>query len=317
MVKTSKSKTSETGTNVKQEVLDELKPFENSLISQLDISENSFAIDTKVKKSLSKTDKKFVITHLYPDQMSIYGDMGNILALRHRLKKYGFKVIYKTVNIGQSLPVDTDIYFVGGGQDQEQFEIFKDLIYKKQRLIADIEDNVPLLAICGGYQLLGEKFTTGEGLVIDGIGVFDVTTVAPDSNIKTRCVGNILTECLIPELAGEQLIGFENHSGQTEFNPTKKCKPLGKVVSGFGNNLDKKFEGAVYKNAIGTYLHGSCLPKNPALADYLILQAIRRRAEKGLLDPQVYIETRKTEIDDSVIHKLREKLIVKIMQEKV
>lgn len=263
---------------------------------------------------MTKPEKQIVITHLYPKQMSIYGDMGNIIALKFRLKKYDFKVIYQTVDPGQDLPTNTDIYFMGGGQDQEQFEIFKDLMYKRKQLVNDIEDNVPLLAICGGYQLLGEKFTTGEGLVIDGIGLFEVTTTAPDSSVKSRCVGNILTECLIPEIIGEKLIGFENHSGQTRFTGTKKCKPLAKVISGFGNNIDKKYEGCVYKNAIGTYLHGSCLPKNPALADYLIFQAIRRQAEKGLLDPKIYIETRKIEIDDDVVEKLREDLIVKILK---
>jgi CobQ-like glutamine amidotransferase family enzyme len=246
--------------------------------------------------------------------MSIYGDMGNIIALKYRLKKYGFKPVYKTVNPGEDLPTDTDIYFMGGGQDQEQFEIFKDLMYKKKQLINDIEDNVSLLAICGGYQLLGEKFTTGDGLIIDGVGVFDVITTAPDTNVKSRCVGNILTECLIPDLLGEKLIGFENHSGQTKFSSNKKCKPLAKVIVGFGNNIEKKYEGCVYKNAIGTYLHGSCLPKNPVLADYLIFQAIRRQAEKNILDPKIYIETRKIEIDDDIVQKLREQLLVKILK---
>jgi len=127
-------------------------------------------------------------------------------------------------------------------------------------------------------------------------------------------VGNILTDCLIPELLGEKLVGFENHSGQTRFTGNTKSKPLAKVIAGYGNNIEKKYEGCTYKNAIGTYLHGSCLPKNPALCDYLIFQAIRRRAEIGLLNPKIYIETRKKEIDDDVVEKLREDLIVKILK---
>jgi|LakMenEpi03Aug12_release.lakeMendotaPanAssembly.Ray.scaffolds.fasta_scaffold08831_3 CobQ-like glutamine amidotransferase family enzyme len=249
---------------------------------------------------MPKTNLKFRITHLYPEQMSIYGDYGNIIALKHRLSKYGLEVVYQKVNPKQKLPIKTDLYFIGGGQDKQQYEIFKDLIYKKQKLIEDIENNVPVLAICGGYQLLGQKFVTGEGLQIDGLGVFDVVTRALDSSVESRCVGNVIAQCLIPEIKKVNLVGFENHSGQTVFLSQEKSKPLAEILVGFGNNSEKKYEGCVYKNAIGTYLHGSCLPKNPELCDHLIKQALRRKAENGEMDPQTYIKIFKQKIDDTI-----------------
>jgi lipid II isoglutaminyl synthase (glutamine-hydrolysing) len=275
------------------------------------------------------------ITHLYPKEMSIYGDLGNILAMKYRLKEYGFDVIYQTVGLGQDLPTKTDWYFMGGGQDKEQEMIFRDLYEKRKNLILDIENGVGLLAICGGYQLFGQSFLTGNGIEAKGIGVFDVITKAPSDAVKDRCIGNIISECLIQDLKGEKLIGFENHGGQTEFNYSKidpesqfkktqknaaffggllgsglgvgesiggvigrnndpfrkkhlektfipdfngqKCKPLGKVMIGKGNNSMGIYEGCVYKNAVGTYLHGSCLPKNPALCDWFIKKILERK----------------------------------------
>ena len=249
---------------------------------------------------MPKNKLKFRITHLYPEQMSIYGDYGNIVALKYRLAKYGIEVIYQKVNPKQKLPAKTDLYFIGGGQDKQQYEIFKDLIYKKERLIGDIENNVPILAICGGYQLLGQKFVTGEGLQIDGLGIFEVATRAMDTEVESRCIGNVVAECLIPEIKGAKLVGFENHSGQTVFLENAKSKPLAEIVTGYGNNSEKKFEGCVYKNAIGTYLHGSCLPKNPELCDYLIKQGLRRKAETGEMDPQTYLKIFKEKIDDTI-----------------
>lgn len=244
----------------------------------------------------------FFITHLYPKHMSIYGDMGNILAIQYRLKKMGVRYVYQTVDIGEPLPEQTDFYFIGGGQDNEQYLIFRDLLTKKQKLVEDIKNNVGLLSICGGYQLLGKSFVTGDGRQIVGIGIFPVVTRSPDNAVKSRCIGNIVTECLIPELKGYRLVGFENHGGQTFFDPDiasnwsktvdganciensddidgsvcdhlglSKAQPLGITLSGFGNNSTQKLEGCVVNRAVGTYLHGSCLPKNPKLADWFIL----------------------------------------------
>jgi lipid II isoglutaminyl synthase (glutamine-hydrolysing) len=220
---------------------------------------------------------KFFITHLYPEEMSIYGDMGNIIAMRYRLEKYGFEVVYQTVEQGQGLPETTDWYFMGGGQDKEQEIIYKDLLTKKSKLMKDVEGGAGLLAICGGYQLLGQKFITGNGIEVEGLGIFDVVTRAPGNSVQQRCIGNIIEECLIDELKGVNLVGFENHGGQTEFVSEARCQPLGKVLKGFGNTYDSGYEGCVYKNAVGTYLHGSCLPKNPELTDWFIKNAIQNR----------------------------------------
>ncbi len=212
--------------------------------------------------------------------MSIYGDMGNIIALKYRLGKLGFEVLYQEVNPGEELPEKTDFYFIGGGQDKEQLQIFEDLLSKKAKLLNEIEQNVPVLAICGGYQLLGQSFLTGDGKQIAGIGILPVDTKAPDLSVKSRCIGNIAIKSNIPELKDVVLVGFENHSGQTYFKDgfdTSQVYPLGEVIFGFGNNSVEKIEGCVYKNVIGTYMHGSCLPKNPELSDYLIKKSIENK----------------------------------------
>jgi lipid II isoglutaminyl synthase (glutamine-hydrolysing) len=242
---------------------------------------------------------QFFITHLYPDEMSIYGDMGNIIAMRYRLQKYGFDVVYQTVGQGQDLPATTDWYFMGGGQDKEQEVIYKDLLEKKTQLLSDIEGGVGLLAICGGYQLLGQQFITGNGVDVEGIGVFEVTTKAPGKNVKQRCIGNVVEECMIDDLKGQVLVGFENHGGQTEPVNAETFKPLGRVIAGYGNANDSGYEGCVYKNAIGTYLHGSCLPKNPQLTDWFIHKAIERR--------KLVIDLPK--IDDTISIKVKECLL--------
>jgi lipid II isoglutaminyl synthase (glutamine-hydrolysing) len=224
----------------------------------------------------------FYITHLYPKEMSIYGDMGNILALSFRLKLMGLTPVYQTVGIGQELPNKTDFYFIGGGQDKEQLVIFKDLLSKKDKLITDIEKGMSLLAICGGYQLLGRKFLTGDGHQIEGIGLFPIETKAPDNSVKSRCIGDLVVECQIPELGGIKLVGFENHGGQTYFTQSNQAYPLGQVVVGFGNNATEKHEGCIYKHAVGTYLHGSCLPKNPELTDWLIASALHEKTDVNI-----------------------------------
>ncbi|MBC7472220.1 MAG: glutamine amidotransferase [candidate division SR1 bacterium] len=231
--------------------------------------------------------------------MSIYGDMGNIIAMRFRLEKYGFEVIYQIVGQGQDLPETTDWYFMGGGQDKEQEVIYQDLLKKKKKLSKDIENGVGLLAICGGYQLLGKQFITGNGVDVEGLGIFNVITKASGKNVKQRCIGNVVEECMIDELKGQVLVGFENHGGQTEAGLAGSFKPLGRVIAGFGNTYDSGFEGCVYKNAIGTYLHGSCLPKNPQLTDWFIHKAIEK--QKLVIDLP--------KIDDMIGIKVRECLL--------
>ena len=226
------------------------------------------------------TQPVFYLTHLYPEALNIYGDMGNILAMQYRLKAMGLRPIYQPVPAGKELPSKTDWYFLGGGQDKEQSAVISDLLTKKKRLFHDISQGVGLLAICGGYQLLGQKFLTGKGELIPGLGLFEVETRAPNPGVKARCIGNLVTRCQIPELREVSLVGFENHSGQTTVLPAAQSQggfALGEVVSGYGNNLSGKDEGYVLKNAVGTYLHGSCLPKNPRLADWFIQKALARK----------------------------------------
>jgi CobQ-like glutamine amidotransferase family enzyme len=258
-----------------------------------------------ISKVTSLSDEPIYVTHLYAKEMSIYGDMGNILALSYRLEKLGWSIIYQPTTIGQTLPEKTDFYFMGGGQDKEQELIFQDLLGLKDRLLEDLEKGVPMLAICGAYQLLGQKFLTGSGVVIDGLGYLEVETKAPDNSVKSRCIGNIVEECLLPELEGVCLVGFENHGGQTYFTSQEKCRPLAKVKRGFGNNRLEKIEGCVRKNTVGTYLHGSCLPKNPELADWFIQKIL----EVKFTGQKIELDWSKLKISDEVVIALRQKLI--------
>ena len=221
------------------------------------------------------------ITHLYPQNMNLYGDLGNIITLKKRLEWRGYKITINNVEIGESINnLQTDIYFFGGGQDKDQVKVFKDLVKtKKHKLIEDIEKGIPLLAICGGYQLLGKYFLDSDGNKIEGIAIAEFETIAPSADMKQRAVGNLVTEILNPEIYDHYtklrtLVGFENHSGRTRLNDLEKIKPLGKVLYGFGDNEDKISDGMIYKNVIGTYMHGSVLPKNPHLADFIIKKAL-------------------------------------------
>ncbi len=225
------------------------------------------------------------ICHLYPDLMNLYGDRGNVIALARRAAWHGLTVQLSHVSVGS--PVDFrryDILFIGGGQDREQRIICRDFQEAKGSSLAEaVEDGVVLLAICGGYQLLGEYYQTSTGERLPGIGVLDVYTEAGDG----RMIGNVVVEST---LAGEPrtLVGFENHSGRTYLGPG--VQPLGRVKVGGGNNGQDGTEGAVYRNVIGTYLHGSLLPKNPWLTDYLIARALERRygsAELRTLDDDI------------------------------
>jgi lipid II isoglutaminyl synthase (glutamine-hydrolysing) len=244
--------------------------------------------------------------------MSIYGDMGNITALKHRLGKIGVDLVYQVVELGDPFPTRTDFYFMGGGQDKEQSLIFQDLLNKSEKLIKDIENEVPILAICGGFQLLGQYFITGEGVEIPGIGIFPVVTKAPDNAVKSRCIGNIIMRSNIKEI-DSIFVGFENHSGQTYFvdSANIQAKPLGKVLYGFGNNSTEKLEGCVYKNAIGTYMHGSCLPKNPELADYLIKKSLQRKMAQGELPAGFDLNTLDLNIDDTIAINAKKSIIYK------
>jgi CobQ-like glutamine amidotransferase family enzyme len=212
------------------------------------------------------------IVHLYPDLMSVYGDRGNVLALRRRAEWRGIDVEVRELSLGGTLDPDTvDLVFFGGGQDLEQAVVSPDFLRQKGEAVRQaVDDGAALLSVCGGYQLLGESYTTVDGQELPGAGLFQVRSVPGPK----RHIGNVLIET---NLDGQHrtLVGFENHSGRTYLGPS--TQPLGRTVIGAGNNGEDGTEGAVYKAAIGCYLHGSLLPKNPWLADRLLAQALRHR----------------------------------------
>jgi len=234
-----------------------------------------------MKKEFYNTsgEKKLTIGHLYPDLMNIYGDRGNIIALKQRAfwRKIDVEII--NISLGDELKEGiADIYFFGGGQDRSQITVASDLKRLKRTIKTDIENGTPALTICGGYQLFGHYYKDQQGKKLEGISIFDAYTIAG----KVRMIGNIKIKTL-PPLPQTQVLGFENHSGQTFLG--KKEKPFGKVLAGFGNNPKSKLEGIIYKNAIGTYLHGSLLPKNPKIADWLLQKALERKYKGFELSP--------------------------------
>jgi CobQ-like glutamine amidotransferase family enzyme len=210
---------------------------------------------------------ELVIVSLYPRDMNIYGDRGNVLALTRRAREHGFEPRVVEVNPGDALPERIDIVIGGGGQDSGQSRVAADLLLRGDEIRALAADGVPMLMICGLYQLFGRRFITHTGEELTGIGVLDVETRGGD----TRMIGNIVLEA---EGLGE-VIGYENHSGNTVLG--SGSRPLGRVLQGDGNNPRDGVEGARTGNVIGSYLHGSLLPKNPAISDFLIGEAVRRR----------------------------------------
>ena len=233
-----------------------------------------------------------VIGYLYPDLMNIYGDTGNVVALQKRCQWRGIEVEIKHISVGDKLQVgECDIYFFGGGQDQAQQLVSRDLISGKGGVIKkEVERGVPLLSICGGYQLLGEYYQPQDGQKLEGVGIFPVYTEASN----TRMIGNIIIET---EQFGK-LVGFENHSGKTRLN--QGGIPLGRVKKGFGNNGQDKQEGCRINNAIGCYMHGSLLHKNPQLADWLIKKGLEVKYNKEiklqLLDDKLELEAQRVAI---------------------
>lgn len=213
---------------------------------------------------------KLNILHLYPDLMSIYGDRGNILALTKRTVWRNIAVNLVEASIGDRLSLkDIDLIFFGGGQDKEQVLVCEDLQADKKFILQEaVESGTVMLGICGGFQLLGKYYRTGNGKELPGCDIMQLRT---EPGAK-RMIGNVILQT---PLSGQELVGFENHSGRTYLSG--QTKPLGQVVCGFGNNGEDGQEGAVYKNCFGTYLHGPLLPKNPWFADYLIELALQRK----------------------------------------
>jgi lipid II isoglutaminyl synthase (glutamine-hydrolysing) len=218
---------------------------------------------------------------LYPDQMNIYADRGNIVFLRRRCEWRGIGFSYAGAGPGESIdPAAHDLFYIGGGQDRDQRMVAADMVAtKRDALRSAAADNAVVLAVCGGYQLLGHSYQLGEEK-LPGLGLADLETVREPGR---RLIGNVAIEA---DLGDEQrlLAGFENHGGRTYLGPD--AKPLGRVVEGFGNNGKDRFEGVRRDNLIGTYLHGPLLPKNAWLADRLIALALERRyARRPQLEP--------------------------------
>ncbi len=215
------------------------------------------------------------ILHLYPDLLNLYGDNGNITALKYRLEKRGIKANIKTVLTGDEPDFSgVDIVFIGGGSDREVSLVNKKLSNKKEDLKSYAENGGVLLAVCGGYQMLGESFVINSEK-FKGLGILKISS----KELKTRMTGNIICEC---DMINSKVAGFENHLSVTDIGTHK---PFSKVIKGFGNDGKSGYEGVVYKNVIGTYLHGPLLPKNPKFTDYIISNALVKKYGKAELSP--------------------------------
>ena len=223
---------------------------------------------------------KLHIVHIYPNEMNTYGDRGNLLTLMKRAEWHGFEPVVHYYSAGEELPKDIDIILGGGGQDSAQEDIQHDILRRGDQLRTLVQKGVPMLMVCGTYQLFGNRFLTQDGQEIAGIGVFDIETIGGPK----RLIGNT---------AVETLYGFENHSGKTILLNSQE--PLGLVTRGNGNNGSDKTEGARTHNAIGTYLHGPLLPSNPHLADRFITIALQRKG----------FESQLTSLDDSLADRTR------------
>lgn len=218
---------------------------------------------------------KLKLAYLYPSEMNIYGDRGNVMTLAKRLAWRGYELQVVDIEPGTKCDLrKVDFVFGGGGQDRGQDVIAKDLAGRAKQLRQASANGVVMLAICGTYQLFGHEFTTLDGHTIPGVGIFDMNT----QGSKTRMIGNIVATS-----SYGQLVGFENHSGQTRLASGQQ--PLATVKKGYGNNSQTRDEGAVSNNTFGTYMHGPVLPKNPAFADELIQLALKRRGAVDRLKP--------------------------------
>ncbi len=233
------------------------------------------------------------ICHLYPDLLNVYGDIGNILILKDRLEKRNIKANIVNISKNEEFKADDfDILLLGGGQDNEQSLISADLLTKRDEIQKYIEDSKVLLAICGGYQLLGKYYIGANGEKIDGLSLIDIVTNSAGEG-EIRFIGNTVSKDF---MTNEYIIGFENHSGRTILG--EGVKPMAEVVVGYGNNGEDKTCGCVYKNTYGTYFHGSFLAKNNEFADMLITKALEKKYNEKIelekIDDEFYSKARNT-----------------------
>ncbi|MBR3160592.1 MAG: glutamine amidotransferase [Atopobiaceae bacterium] len=208
------------------------------------------------------------IAHLFPELLNLYGDTGNVLVLRKRLEWRGITCDVREVHVGERPSFsDVDIVFIGGGSDREQRIVCDYLLVEREELVSYVEDGGVLLAVCGGYQLLGHSYLMGDEEV-RGLSLVDLYT----DRGSPRLIGNVVVRSRI---SPQPIVGYENHGGRTHLGAD--VEPLGSVVHGFGNDGSSGYEGCLYRNVVGTYVHGPLLPKNPGVADWLIARALERR----------------------------------------
>ena len=221
------------------------------------------------------------VGHLYPDYLNIYADRGNIAVLSRRAELRGHELEVTAVSLGDELVAGShDLLYIGGGPDREQALVAPDLAAKGDAVQEEVGAGAALLAVCGGYQLLGRGYFGRDDVDMPGVGLFPHETLAG----TRRMIGDVLLECELEPGTRRTLAGFENHLGRTRLDPG--ATPLGRVVAGFGNDGDSGFEGCRVGRAVGTYLHGPLLPRNPWLADWLLAQALAHRTgNPAQLDP--------------------------------
>jgi len=215
---------------------------------------------------------KIRVGHLYPEYLNIYADRGNIAVFQRRAAARGFELAVEPVSVGNELRAgEHDLLYIGGGQDREQALIAPDLAARGGALQEAVSGGAALLAVCGGYQLLGRFYRGRSGVELPGAGLFPLHTVAGER----RMIGDCLLECKLEPGVRRTLAGFENHAGITRLD--EGAEPLGRVVAGFGNDGESGYEGVRVGTAVGTYLHGPLLPRNPWLADWLLARAVEHR----------------------------------------
>jgi len=224
---------------------------------------------------------RIVVGHLYPDYLNIYADRGNMAVLAWRAARRGHELEVRAIGLGDALtPGEHDLLYIGGGQDREQALIAPDFAARADALRAALAGGAALLAVCGGYQLLGRFYRDRDGVQQPGAGIFPHGTIAGDR----RMIGDVLLECELEPRVKRTLAGFENHAGRTHLDDG--AAPLGRVIHGFGNDGRSGFEGCRVGRAVGTYLHGPLLPRNPWFADWVLAQALAHRlGEPPALDP--------------------------------
>lgn len=244
--------------------------------------------------------KSITIAHLYPELLNLYGDSGNILTLCKRLEWRGIRACVHELSFGEKLSLaDADIVFIGGGSDREQKIVCKELLKQKEELQAYVEDFGVVAAVCGGYQLLGHSYTMGDE-VLEGLSLVDLYT----DRGTPRIIGNIIVDS---PLCTHPIVGYENHGGRTHLGDGVSA--LGKVRYGGGNDGVSGYEGVLYKNVVGTYIHGPLLPKNPGVADWLLSRSLERKYGQGELadlDDSVELSANKYQVQRLLAGKVEE-----------